>query len=280
MKLFHHSSDIQVYIKELKQQGKTIGFVPTMGALHKGHVSLVHEAKNQCDIVVCSIFINPTQFNKKSDFVNYPIDIGNDTKMLENSGCDIVFIPKATEIYPDSETVASYSFPAIDSMMEGEHRPGHFTGVAQVVKRFFDIVTPNFAYFGLKDYQQYLVIKTLAEKEHIDTEIIGCPTIRETDGLAMSSRNRLLSEKERATASVIFQVMNRVKKSLLTTDLSLLKEQSFQALKEAGLEPEYFEIADADTLLPIVEVKEHKKVRAFVAANLGKARLIDNMELI
>ena len=221
----------------------------------------------------------PTQFNERNDFNDYPIDIENDSLLLKEAGCSIVFIPAATEIYPDSETIQTFSFPKIESVMEGEHRPGHFTGVAQVVKRFFDIITPDYAFFGLKDYQQYLVIKTLVKEENIATRVVGCSTIRETDGLAMSSRNRLLTKEQREVATTIYDILNDVKKDITTRDFATLKREAIEKLTKKGFSPEYFEIATASTLSAVTKFKENTSIRAFIAAKIGNVRLIDNMEL-
>src|ERR1700751_2518908 len=222
--------EIRDFEGKLTNAGKQIGFVPTMGALHKGHISLIEQSKKACDITVCSIFVNPNQFNDKNDLARYPRMPEKDCKMLEENGCDIVFMPSEEEIYPVPDTRV-FDFGMIDKVLDGAHRPGHFNGVAQVVSRLFDIVKPDRAYFGLKDYQQVLIIKKMVEQLHLPVEIVACPILREPDGLAMSSRNTLLSAEERKAASLIPKLMQEAKtlsKSIPLADIKtkLLTEVS------------------------------------------------------
>jgi pantoate--beta-alanine ligase len=266
-------------INLLKTSKKQLGFVPTMGALHPGHLSLIKAAKEKSEIVICSIFVNPIQFNDPKDFEKYPKTEDQDCKMLESAGCDIVFIPTVGEVYPSDFKKEIFHFGELEKVMEGAHRPGHFSGVAMVVKRLFELVKPDKAFFGLKDYQQYSIIRELVNKTKMDIEIIGLPTIREEDGLAMSSRNRLLNETERKQATLLFQLLNKTKLDYPSKEISELK---FEFEKELSKHPEfrldYFEIADGKTLQPLYD-KKSDEPRAFVAAFLGSVRLIDNISL-
>lgn len=261
---------------KLTSEGKQIGFVPTMGALHKGHISLIEQSKKTCDVTICSIFVNPNQFNDKGDLARYPRTPEADIKMLEDSGCDIVFMPSVEEIYPKND-IRIFDFGVIDKVLDGAHRPGHFNGVAQVVSRLFDIVKPNKAFFGLKDYQQVLVIKKMVEQLHFKVEIVACDILREPDGLAMSSRNTLLSIEERKAASLIPKLMQEAKtlsKSLSITDIKnkLLAEVRQNPLLKA----DYIEFCDANTLQIVTEVNAQKTI-CLAAIFSGKIRLIDNL---
>ena len=208
---FKKIAPLQAFLK--KNKGKSIGFVPTMGALHEGHMALIKNAQSLCDIVICSIFVNPKQFNKESDLVNYPNTLERDTLNLKEVNCDIVFIPSVEEIYPKNRIDKQFDFGALATEMEGEHRPGHFNGVALVIDRFFEIINPTYAFFGEKDFQQLAIIKALVEKLNSSIKIIGCPTVRETSGLAMSSRNERLIEDEKEEASAIFKALSFVAKN-------------------------------------------------------------------
>jgi len=262
-------------------QENSIGLVPTMGALHKGHLSLVTKAKNENDLVVATIFVNPTQFDRKEDLDNYPSSLEDDLKMLEEVGCDIAFVPVAKEIYADTIESEKFDFDGLDLMMEGQFRKGHFDGVATIVKKLFIITKPSRAYFGKKDFQQLQIIKKMVDAENLPVEIVPCEIFREDDGLAMSSRNRRLEPKRRAEAPLIF-------KTLQNSKVMLEAGESFEqihqmALKEfsesAYLDLEYFEIAEKDTLRKENAFDATKKYIAFVAAYAGDIRLIDNIEL-
>jgi len=262
---------------KLTSEGGQIGFVPTMGALHKGHISLIQQCKKACDVTICSIFVNPNQFNDKGDLARYPRTPEADIKMLEDAGCDIVFMPSVEEVYPKDDT-RIFDFGLIDKVLDGAHRPGHFNGVAQVVSRLFDIVKPNKAFFGLKDYQQVLVIRKMVEQLHFNIEIVACDILREPDGLAMSSRNTLLSVEERKAASLIPNLMQEAKtlsKSMSLTDVKnkLLAEVSTNPLLKA----DYIEFCDADTLQTVTEISPKKKTICLAAIFSGKIRLIDNL---
>lgn len=269
--------DINRLLAEYQNKGESIGLVPTMGALHEGHLSLLKASKKENKISVCSIFVNPTQFNDKNDLARYPRMPEKDCQMLEENGCDVVFIPEVKEMYPVPDT-RIFDFGQLDKVLDGAYRPGHFNGVAQVVSRLFDIVKPNRAYFGLKDYQQYLIVKKLTEQLHLPVEIIGCPILREPDGLAMSSRNMLLSADERKAASLIPKIMQQAKALAPTMPLSDLKNKLLQEIKtQPLLKPDYIEFCDTETLQAVTEIKQHKKIICLAAIFSGKIRLIDNV---
>lgn len=273
------SSNLASTINLLKTSKKTLGFVPTMGALHAGHISLIEAARQNTDVVISSIFVNPIQFNDPKDFEKYPKTEAEDCKMLEEAGCDIVFIPTISEIYPSNFKKEIFHFGSLENVMEGAHRPGHFSGVAMVVKRLFELVQPDKAFFGLKDYQQFSIIRELVNQTKMKIEIIGMPTVREEDGLAMSSRNRLLNEKDRKEAVTLIQLLNNTKENYSQLNISELK---FDFEKELSKHPDfkldYFEIADGKSLQPLMD-KNSEEPRAFVAAFLGNVRLIDNISL-
>ena len=258
--------------------GKSVGFVPTMGALHKGHLDLVTRAGKENDLAVCSIFVNPIQFNNPEDLEKYPRTTEEDLRLLEETGCDLVFIPSVKEMYP-GPVVEKYDFGPLEKVMEGEHRPGHFNGVAIVVKKFFEIIQPDRAYFGEKDFQQLRIIQSLVEMEKIPVMIIPCPTVREVDGLAMSSRNRRLSAEERKVAPKIYQTLQQAGNLAGKVPVSEVKKISAAGLEEKGFKVDYFQIADIETLQPIESWEGTTGVIACVAAFLGNVRLIDNMIL-
>lgn len=280
LKIIRLSSDLVSTINLLKTSKKTLGFVPTMGALHAGHISLIEAARQNSDVVISSIFVNPIQFNDPKDFERYPKTEEEDCKMLEAAGCDIVFIPSVTEVYPPGFKKEIFHFGSLENVMEGAHRPGHFSGVAMVVKRLFELVNPDKAFFGLKDYQQYSIIRELVKITGMNIEIIGMPTIREPDGLAMSSRNRLLNEKDRKEAVTLIQLLKQAKENYSRKNISDIKfEFETELAKHPDFKLDYFEIADGKTLQPLVD-KSSEEPRAFVAAFLGNVRLIDNISLI
>jgi pantoate--beta-alanine ligase len=268
--------ELQNKLDSLKGNG-TIGFVPTMGALHAGHLSLVEKAVAATRIVVVSIFVNPTQFNDKTDLEKYPRNLNADFKLLEKTGCQIVFAPKTEEIYPEPDS-RKFDFGDLETVMEGKHRPGHFNGVAQVVSKLFEIVKPDKAYFGLKDFQQLAIIKAMVSLLKIPVEIIPCPIIREESGLAMSSRNELLTVEERKNAAVISQTLFKAKN--LTTQKSVreLADWITQTInKNRYLTVEYVEIADDERLQTVKSWDEKGGKVCCVAVFCGKVRLIDNI---
>ncbi|MBN1819215.1 MAG: pantoate--beta-alanine ligase [Prolixibacteraceae bacterium] len=255
----------------------SVGFVPTMGALHKGHLSLVEAASEENDVVVVSIFVNPTQFNDKKDLERYPRDLDSDLKLLKTVKCDIVFSPEADEMYPEPDN-RIFDFGHLEKVMEGKHRPGHFNGVAQIVSKLFDAVKSSKAYFGLKDFQQLAVIKALVKKMKLEVEIVPCPIIREFDGLAMSSRNRLLTVDQRNEAALIFATLNKARNLIHHKNVQELTEWVTETInKSSMLDVEYFEIVDNENLLPVNNWDEPSTKVGCIAVFCGGVRLIDNI---
>lgn len=254
-----------------------IGFVPTMGALHEGHMSLIETAKSQSDIVVCSIFVNPTQFNNPDDLKTYPRTIDADRKLLEEKGCDILLLPDVKDVYPNGEQPYSIDLDGIDKSMEGAFRPGHFKGVCMVVERFFEMVQPDIAFFGKKDFQQLAVIRKMTAVRNLPIEIIGVPIKRAENGLALSSRNALLTEKEREDASFISRALKSgLDFSKTNTNAASIAQHIEAQFKGTAMEVEYVAIIDNDTLEPVEEVSANSTVCTVVY--YGKVRLLDNMQ--
>ena len=269
-------TELQNKLSELKKAG-TIGFVPTMGALHSGHISLVNQAVAENQIVVVSIFVNPTQFNDKNDLARYPRTLESDLKLLEKTGCQIVFAPTAEEVYPEPDT-RKFNFGPLETVMEGKHRPGHFNGVAQVVSKLFDFVKPDSAYFGLKDFQQLAIIKEMVKQLKIDIEIVACPIIREESGLAMSSRNELLTTEERKNAAVISETLFKAKELAKQKSVNELETWVIETInKNSFLTVEYFEIVDELQLQPVKSWNDKCTKVGCIAVFCGKVRLIDNV---
>ena len=279
MKVFNFIVDVQRFVEEKHNLGLKIGFVPTMGALHEGHLSLINRAKKDNDIVVCSVFVNPIQFNNPADLEKYPRTPEKDIEKLEQAGCDAVFMPTAEEMYPN-KVEDHYDFGDLERVMEGACRPGHFNGVAIVVRKLFEIVTPNRAYFGEKDFQQLAIINKMVSDLNMNLEIVPCPIIREHDGLAMSSRNVRLNETERAIAPKIFATLND---SITKKDVMSPAEMKNYALKKYAeikeFDVEYVEITDEINLKSIENWDECDHARIFVALQLGPVRLIDNVRI-
>lgn len=256
---------------------KNSPFVPTMGALHKGHLSLIRESKNENDITVCSIFVNPTQFNNPDDLKNYPRNFDDDLKLLEKDSCDVVFHPAVEEMYP-VPSEETFDFGDLERVMEGAFRPGHFNGVATVVKRLFEIVKPTRAYFGLKDYQQLVIIHKMTKDFNLPVEIIPCKIVREKNGLAMSSRNQLLSSSEKKQAEILYKTLKYVKLRSGFASVSEIRSQVERQFRKAkNVKLEYFEIADMYTLKPLKSWTDSNHPIACIAAYVGKVRLIDNI---
>ncbi len=277
MLIFTKIADITAYLADAKTAQKTIGFVPTMGALHPGHVSLIARSKQECDITVCSIFVNPTQFNDKKDLERYPRTPEKDIQLLEKAGCDAVFLPEVNEIYPNDEK-ETFDFGYLNTTLEGEHRPGHFNGVAQVVKRFFMIVAPHKAYFGSKDYQQVMIIKALVQQMHSPIEVVPCPILREADGLAMSSRNTLLNAEERAIAALLPKMMQQANRLMGTGGIAAAKAFVLaQTQAQPLMRLDYYEICEAETLKIVSQPEPGKSYVAVIACFVGRIRLIDNL---
>jgi pantoate--beta-alanine ligase len=261
------------------RQNKTIGFVPTMGALHAGHLSLVDRCRSMCDITLASVFVNPTQFNDRDDYLRYPRTLDHDGEILANAGCDIVFAPSEKEIYPERDERV-FDFGDLDKVMEGRFRPGHFNGVAQVVSRLFDIVGPDKSFFGQKDLQQVSIIKNMVRQLNLTTEIIVCPTVREPDGLAMSSRNTLLSPNQRTEAVKISQALFYAQQQSIGAPINEIRNETIRRINSSPeLEVEYLEIVDARTLHPVYRWDDAAEIFACVAVRVGKIRLIDNVQL-
>ena len=280
MDIFYTKAELKAYLYKEKKTDKQIGFVPTMGALHKGHLSLLKESQKENDISVVSVFINPTQFDKKEDLIKYPKTLDKDLAFLRAENCDIVFIPSVKEIYENNITSRSFEFDGLEHEMEGKFRDGHFNGVATVISLFFEIIEPNNAYFGQKDFQQLQIVRKLVEKYRLSTKIKGCPIFREDDGLAMSSRNNRLSIGQRKVASTIFKTLKEVKKKYGSEDVkSILKWVENEFEKQPLLKLEYFMIADEMTLKTITEKDKKTKYRALIAVFAGNVRLIDNIQL-
>lgn len=280
MIIFKKAADIGIFLQQKRQKNPKTGFVPTMGALHQGHISLIESARSENDVVVCSIFVNPTQFNDPKDFQNYPITIENDIDLLEKAGCDALFLPAVEEMYPAGlENKKTYALGYLETVLEGRYRPGHFQGVCQVVHRLLTIVPADRLYLGQKDFQQCMVIRKMIELENLPIETVICPTLRETDGLAMSSRNMRLDKEAREKAVEISRTLLHIKSSLKAGDLSELKTAAVEQLNRTGFKTDYVEIADADTLELIGRWDGKRKLVALCAAFLGEVRLIDNMLL-
>lgn len=280
MIIFTKISQINKFLTDIAQKGSSIGFVPTMGALHEGHLTLIRKANEENDVSVCSIFVNPTQFNNPEDLKKYPRLIEKDILLLEKSDCDVLFYPNADEMYGKEEGLLNVDLLGIDKRLEGEHRPGHFNGVATIVKKLFDAVVPHKAYFGQKDYQQVLVVKTMVKQLNVPVEIVAVPTVREESGLAMSSRNLRLTDEERENAAEIYRVLVWAKENLTKLEVGeIVKVGEERLAKIPGAEVEYFELADGETLAPLSEYKRGQKVVALTAVQVGAVRLIDNMEI-
>ncbi len=280
MFIIKQSKDLAGYLQKQRSAKKTIGFVPTMGALHEGHLSLIKKAGEECSIVVCSIFVNPTQFNDPKDFELYPQTLENDIYLLEKEACDVLFLPSVEEIYPSGITQTQvYELGYLESVLEGKYRPGHFQGVCKVVHRLVEIVRPNQLYIGQKDYQQCLVIKKLLTLIHSPAKIVICPTLRESNGLAMSSRNMRLSADEKQKAGGIFEALSYINKHVKAGPVKEIIEKAGNLLIQQELAADYVVIAREQDLQVIDVWDGQTKVIALIAAFMGNVRLIDNMIL-
>ncbi len=281
MKVFHHKNELKNHLKTLKKQGKSIGFVPTMGALHQGHLSLVKNSLKDNDITVVSIFVNPTQFDNSDDLKKYPRSFDEDLRLLEDLSPDIiVYYPEALDFYDGKIEREHFDFDGLEIEMEGKHRPGHFDGVGTVVKKLFETVQPDKAYFGEKDFQQLQIIKKLVEKERMPIQIVPVPIYREPDGLAMSSRNLRLTPHHRAAAPFIYQVLKQSSVLFENENIDTVKSFVKNAIgAHPYLELEYFEIADEQSLKPATQKISGNKYRGFIVVYAGDVRLIDNINL-
>lgn len=280
MILFKKVESLQTYISQLKHEKKSVGFIPTMGALHNGHLSLIKQAKVENDCVVCSIFVNPTQFNDSSDLEKYPRTAGQDIDLLTSVNNDILFMPYVSEVYPsDLDTSLALDFGALANVMEGEFRPGHFDGMAQVVNRLLNIVKPHNLYMGQKDFQQLAIVRSMLKQLKSDVNLVMCSIVRENDGLAMSSRNVRLTPENRQLAVKLWQTLSEAKELVEEKTPIQIKEWAMKQFDIPQFKPEYFEIVDGVTLQPIENFDESTFVVACTAVWAGDVRLIDNMVL-
>ncbi|MCO5231140.1 MAG: pantoate--beta-alanine ligase [Chitinophagales bacterium] len=279
MEIIYTKKELIQYRDNCRISNKTIGFVPTMGALHMGHISLVQQAQKNVDNVIASIFINPTQFNNKDDFKNYPSTIDQDIELLIQYGCNAVFIPTVDEIYGQYDYQPfTVDLGDLGNIFEGEKRPGHFDGVIEILHILFELLQPNQVYMGLKDYQQVMVVEKLLQNNDVPIQLIKCATIREKDGLAISSRNKRLSPEERETALNLFKSMSEIKEKYPFSDISILKKSYFNQLNSIdNIEVEYIDIVDSQTLKSINSWNPPGKNLILIAAFVGKVRLIDNL---
>ena len=279
MKVLKSKKTLIDYVERQREMGKKIGFAPTMGALHEGHLSLYKAAKKENDEVISSIFVNPTQFNNPDDFQKYPKTLEKDLELLEKAGVDAVYVPNVEEMYPDGLNSKKYDFEGLENEMEGKYRPGHFDGVGTIVEELFRQVQPHNAYFGEKDYQQLAIIKKMVEKTKLPVKIHGVPTLREEDGLAMSSRNVRLTETQRKEATIIYETLEKVKEWFKVISLEEIKQKVTDIFRNSNFELEYFVIADEETLKEANAIDENREYRAFIVAYADTVRLIDNMHL-
>lgn len=277
MEIIRAASELKARLAALRKAGKIIGFVPTMGALHEGHLSLVKEAADHSDVVVMSVFVNPNQFNNASDLERYPRDLQKDAALLEGTACELLFVPSVKEVYPEPDQRV-FDFGDLDKVMEGKFRPGHFNGVAQVVSRLFDLVAPHKAFFGEKDFQQLAVVRAMVRQLNYPVEIVPCPIVREADGLAMSSRNMLLSTLQRKNAPQIALTLSESCNFAATHSVAETKQQVVDAINAVPeLEVEYFEIVDGNSLQAVGSWEESSYVVGCIAVFAGEVRLIDNV---
>ena len=279
MKVLKSKKTLIDYVERQREMGKKIGFAPTMGALHQGHLSLYKAAKKENNEVISSIFVNPTQFNNPDDFQKDPKTLEKDLELLEKAGVDAVYVPNVEEMYPDGLNSKKYDFEGLENEMEGKYRPGHFDGVGTIVEELFRQVQPHNAYFGEKDYQQLAIIKKMVEKTKLPVKIHGVPTLREEDGLAMSSRNVRLTETQRKEATIIYETLTKVKEWFKVISLEEIKQKVTDIFRNSNFELEYFVIADEEMLKEANAIDENKEYRAFIVAYADTVRLIDNMHL-
>jgi pantoate--beta-alanine ligase len=281
MYIFNNQVDLVAHLKSVTNNSSTIGFVPTMGALHMGHLSLLKESLQNNNLTVVSIFVNPTQFNNPEDLAKYPRTLDSDVEKIKSVSNDIiVYAPSVDDIYEGNTISQHYDFDGLEHQMEGKFRPGHFDGVGTIVKRLFEIVKPTNSYFGEKDFQQLQIVKKLVSKYNIPVTIIGCAIYRESNGLAMSSRNERLSDKERKEAALIFKILNQAKEKFKKNSAKqVFAFVSKMFILHPSIELEYFEIADEATLLSCIKKSKNKKYRAFIAVFINKIRLIDTISL-
>ncbi|MFA9219702.1 MAG: pantoate--beta-alanine ligase [Sediminibacterium sp.] len=278
--VLQHVDEMMAFSTKCRNENRTIGFVPTMGALHEGHLSLIAKAKASCDVVVCSIFVNPTQFNDPKDLLLYPRTEEADIALLKEAGCDIVFVPAVFAIYPEGQEVQDYNFGTLTSEWEGRFRPGHFNGVITVVKRLFEIVIPHKSFFGKKDFQQFSVIREWVKRFEVDVEIVGCDTVRASSGLALSSRNKRLSNEQVILATAFSKALIFLQENKQINDVkALIEEASELFIEKEQIQLQYFTIANSETLEPLENISDVKHQVALIAGFIGGVRLIDELEL-
>jgi len=281
MIIFKYAGELARYIQQQKARSKTIGFVPTMGALHKGHIGLIERSKQATSITVCSIFVNPTQFNNQGDYQHYPTTIEKDIASLEAAGTEVLFLPPVTEMYPQGTSgLEQYDLGFLETVLEGKYRPGHFQGVCQVMRRLLTMVQPDQLFMGQKDYQQCMVVNRLLQLMHSPVQLVTFPTVREADGLAMSSRNLRLSPADRPKAPAIYKCLQLIQQQCASGgDWPTICQRAMGLLQQQGFTIDYVELANADTLEPLTSCSGGQRAVALIAAFLGEIRLIDNMVL-
>ena len=273
-------SELRQYVQHWNDHKQSIAFIPTMGNLHQGHMSLIEKGQSLCDRSICSIFVNPMQFGPNEDFNHYPRTLDQDIALLESVGCDLVYLPTASELYPQGlENISQIIVTDLTETYEGAHRPGHFTGVATIVAKLFNIVKPDVSVFGKKDYQQYCVIKKMTQDLNLDVDIIGQETSREPSGLATSSRNQYLNEEQKSQAGLIYATLQDASDKILKGEknFALVEKQAIDRLNQAGFDTDYFNVCSADTLQPATT--EDRKLVILVTTRLGDTRLLDNIEI-
>ncbi|MGJ1203996.1 pantoate--beta-alanine ligase [Sphingobacterium lactis] len=280
MKIVRTKQELQDVLEPLRQQKKVITLIPTMGALHEGHLSLINFAKPRTDVTVCSIFVNPTQFNDPKDLEKYPRPIENDIALLESVACDILFLPEVSEMYPPNDTPWHIDLGQLDHIWEGEHRPGHFQGVTQIVYKLFKLVEPDQACFGQKDFQQVMVIQRMVEIKELPVQLLICPTVRSEKGLALSSRNARLSEQGKADALTLSAALRYIKEQIGTKEIpEILEEAKGLITANPNVELEYLGICETSSLEPVTNLNPNQEYVALIAAWVEKVRLIDNILL-
>ena len=273
-------AELRQYAQHWKDHRESIAFIPTMGNLHDGHLSLIEKGQSLCDRTICSIFVNPMQFGANEDYSHYPRTLDQDIEHLQEIGCDLVYLPTASELYPEGlEKITQIQVSDLTEHWEGTHRPGHFTGVATIVLKLFNIVKPNISVFGRKDYQQYRVIKKMVEDLNLDVEIIGAETTREFSGLATSSRNQYLSDEQKLDAAIIFETLKSSAQQIQSgeRDYALIEQQAIKVLREADMTTDYYKVCNADTLKPASN--GDRRLVILVTAKMGETRLLDNIEI-
>lgn len=279
MYLARNNSELRGFLKALRSGSDTVGFVPTMGALHEGHMALIERCSKENDVCIASVFVNPTQFNDQRDLKSYPRQTDKDFEILKKAGCQLMFAPQVEDIYPNGPEVIDVDLDGIENIVEGKYRPGHFRGVATVIDRFFDILRPDRAYFGFKDYQQVVVVEKLVRKMPYNIEVVACETVRDENGLALSSRNKLLSDQEKEEAKIIYQTLTALKNDLYNKSVEELLAFAAHNFEESPLELEFLKIIDGHTFKEVTDVRQHDKIVASIAAYQNGVRLIDNLLL-